>query len=222
MKNVISGIVLVVLSSFNLSAISEPLEKFVKVEFGTEDGATIHASLFEANTKKAVIFAHGAIFDKESWYFLAEKFVLQNVTALAIDFRGYGKSKGGSTSKKMYDIIGAINYLRSQGFSDINIVGGSMGGAAVLNALTIIKEPVNKVALLASAGGMPIASSETEKLFIVSKEEGFYSRVINVYQESSEPKELKEYNGSAHAQHMFKEDYADELALFILNFIGKG
>lgn len=194
---------------------------FELVNFTTEDGGSIEAAFFKADTKKVVIFAHGAIFNKESWYFLAEKFQDQHVTALSIDFRGYGESIGGSTNKKLYDILGAISYLRGQGYTDINIIGGSMGGAAVLSALALVKTPVSKVILLAPAGGPPINSAETDKFFVVSREEGLYDRVKAIYEASVEPKQIKEYPGSAHAQHMFKEAYADELVALMLQFIGK-
>ena len=80
------------------------------VQFNTEDGGKIEAALFKANSAKIIIYAHGAIFDKESWYFLAEEFQKKNIAGLSIDFRGYGNSKSGKTTNKWYDILGAINY----------------------------------------------------------------------------------------------------------------
>lgn len=59
------------------------------MKFITEDGASIEAAYFKASSKKAVIFAHGAIFDKESWCFLAEKFQDLNIASLSIEFRVY-------------------------------------------------------------------------------------------------------------------------------------
>ena len=197
-------------------------DKFEIVKFTTEDGGRIEAALFKASASKVVIFAHGAIFDKESWYFLAEKFQDKGVAALSLDFRGYGNSVSGSTNKKMYDILGAIAYLQAEGYSNINIVGGSMGGAAVLSALSLVKEPITKVVLLAPAGGSPINSDKTDKLFVVSREEGLYDRVKSIYSDSSDPKIIKEFAGNAHAQHMFKEDYANELIALILDFVGNG
>ena len=196
-------------------------DKFELVKFTTEDGGSIHAAFFKAGTKKVVVFGHGAIFNKESWYFLAEKLQDQDISALAIDFRGYGNSVSGSTNKKMYDILGAISYLRGLGYDDINVIGGSMGGAAVLSALSLVKAPVNKVILLAPAGGPPINSTHTDKFFVVSKKEGLYDRVKEIYKNSADPKQIKEYAGSAHAQHMFKEDYADDLVALMLQFINK-
>src|SRR5210317_959602 len=136
-----------------LNATAAGAEPFGLVQFGTDDGGRIEASFFKAGKDKAVIFTHGAVFNKESWYFLAEMFQQKGVSALSIDFRGYGNSMGGSSAKKMYDVLAAISYLKEQGFSDINVVGASMGGAAVLQALDQISFPVNKVVLLAPAGG---------------------------------------------------------------------
>jgi len=70
------------------------------LNFGTQDGGEVEAAFFKADNAKVVIFAHGAIFDKESWYFLAEDFQRRGVAALSIDFRGYGNSTAGAPPKK--------------------------------------------------------------------------------------------------------------------------
>jgi alpha-beta hydrolase superfamily lysophospholipase len=189
------------------------------VAFGTEDGGKIEASFFNAGNSKAVIFAHGAIFNKESWYFLAEAFQRKGVSALSIDFRGYGNSTSGSTTNKMYDILGAISYLREQGFTEINLLGASMGGVAVLSALSNISIPIDKVLLLAPAGGPAIESTASDKLFIVSESERMFSSVMAIYNASAEPKQIKIYPGNSHAQHLFKTDVRDELIERIINFI---
>ncbi len=206
---------LAVLSSPEASA-----QPYQPVSFKTVDGGVIEASFFKASKSKAVIFAHGAIFNKESWYFLAEEFQRKGVAALTIDFRGYGNSTGGSTSKKMYDILAAISYLKEQGFTDINVVGASMGGAAVLVALSNNSVPIRKAVLMAPAGGPAIESTATDKLFIVSKNEGMFDGVMAIYNASAEPKQIKIYPGNAHAQHLFKTDVRDDLIARIINFIG--
>ncbi|MBE9544835.1 MAG: alpha/beta fold hydrolase [Proteobacteria bacterium] len=189
------------------------------VDFGTEDGGKIEASFFSAGNRKVVIFAHGAIFNKESWYFLAEEFQRKGVSALPIDFRGYGNSTPGSTTKKMYDILGAISYLRGRGFTDINVVGASMGGAAVLLALSNNSIPIHKVVVLAPAGGPAISSTASDKLFVISENERMFSGVMAIYDESAEPKQIQIYPGKTHAQHLFKTDVRDDLIERIINFI---
>lgn len=190
------------------------------VHFATEDAGETHAAYFAAGKAKAVVFAHGAVFSKESWYGLAETFQDQGVTALSIDFRGYGDSHKGSSDEKYHDIVAAVAYLQELGYKEIDLIGGSMGGAAILRALSEKPGlPIAKVVLLAPAGGPPVASSSIKKLIIVSKKEGLYPRVKAIYEESAEPRALKVYEGSAHAQHMFKEAYAGELRQRILGFI---
>jgi pimeloyl-ACP methyl ester carboxylesterase len=189
------------------------------VNFGTEDGGRIEASFFKAGSSKVVIFAHGAIFNKESWYFLAEAFQRKGVSALSIDFRGYGNSGSGSSTKKMYDILGAISYLKEQGFTDINLVGASMGGAAVLLALSNNSIPIDKVVLLAPAGGPAIVSTASDKLFIVSESERMFTGVMAIYAASAEPKQIEIYPGNVHAQNLFRTAIRDKLIDRITGFI---
>ena len=171
-----------------LSSPTVNARSFELVNFATEDGGDIEAAFFHASDSKAVVFAHGGVFNKESWYFLAEKFQLKGITALSIDFRGYGNSTAGSSKKKSYDVLGAIAWLKEQGFNDINVVGGSMGGAAVLMALKNNSIPVQKAVLLAPAGGPAIESTSTDKLFVVSEKEGMFSAYMKIYKASAEPK----------------------------------
>jgi alpha-beta hydrolase superfamily lysophospholipase len=205
-----------------LAALNSPgaiAQSYELVKFNTEDSGKIEASFFHAGSSKAVILAHGAIFNKESWYFLAEVFQRKGVSALVIDFRGYGNSTSGSTSKKMYDILGAISYLNEQGFTNINLVGASMGAAAVLMALNNNSTPLHKVVLLAPAGGPAIVSTVNEKLFVVSENERMFSSVMAIYNASADPKQVKIYPGNTHAQHLFNTDVRDELIEQITNFI---
>jgi len=223
MKNKYLHIMFLFLFLGSLSAQSKKVvdtTHFKLVNYHTEDGGTIEASFFKGNKKLVVIFAHGAIFNKESWYFIAEKLQKEGISSFCIDFRGYGKSKKGSTNKRSLDILGAINFLKEKGFNQIAIVGGSMGGAAVLNALnTKTDEVIKKVILLAPAGGDGITSKSIKKLFVVSKNERLFTRVNKIYNESSNPKKLKIFSGASHAQNMFRSEHREELINLILNFL---
>ena len=204
----------------NIQPIMATNDGFELITYTTEDGGIIEASFFKGDQDLVVIFAHGAIFNKESWYFLAQRLQKENMSSLSLDFRGYGNSKKGSTSKRSLDILGAVDYLKGKGFKKIAIVGGSMGGAAVLNALDIKMDAViRKVVLLAPAGGNRIASNSIKKLIVVSKNDGLFTRVNKIYNESSQPKKLKVYPGSIHAQHMFKAEYSNELIDLIIDFL---
>jgi len=195
-------------------------KSYTTIQYPTTDGGTIEADLFAAGKDKAVIFAHGAIFNKESWHFLALKLQKEGLTGLSLNFRGYGKSKKGTTSNRALDILGAIMYLQKKGYKSIAIVGGSMGGAAVVRALnTSYDKIVTKVVLMAPAGGKALTYKSLNKLFIVSEKEGLYKRVTTLYNNSSNPKKLSVYKGRYHAQHMFKAKYAKSLVKEIITFI---
>jgi len=62
-------------------------------------------------------------------------------------------------------------------------------------------------------------SKNIKKLIIGSKDEAYIARVKEAYDTSAEPKQLKIYEGSYHAQHMFKSSYADELTSLIVDFL---
>ncbi|PHQ57697.1 MAG: hypothetical protein COC16_00125 [Lutibacter sp.] len=220
MKYISNVVLLALLIMLSANNIVFAQDKFELVNFNTEDGGKVEAAYFNAGKNKIVIFAHGAIFNKESWYFLAEEFQEIGVAVLSIDFRGYGNSVTGNTKKKLFDVLGAIAYVKEKGFNEICVIGASMGGAAVLSALAYKQTPVSKVILLAPAGGPPIKSNKIYKFFVVSKGERLYQRVKQIYTESEEPKKMKEYSGNAHAQHMFKTSYAKELRMLIIDFIG--
>ncbi len=193
---------------------------FKIVHYTTTDRGKIEAAYFDGKSKQVVIFAHGGVFNKESWYFLAEKLKAKGISSLSIDFRGYGNSKAKDNDQKYLDVSGAIDYVSGMGMSDIYIVGGSMGGAAVLTALDK-KEHTNimKVILLAPAGGPAIKSTSIDKLFIVARGDRFYNGVKEIEEKSSQPKILKVYDGNAHAQHLFKSEHADDLVDRMIEFL---
>jgi len=87
---------------------------FREISFETADGARIFANLYEGGDH-AVVLAHGAVFNKESWDPLAQELSAGGLRVLAIDFRGYGKSTDGRESGALHlDVLGAIKYLRTR------------------------------------------------------------------------------------------------------------
>jgi pimeloyl-ACP methyl ester carboxylesterase len=180
--------------------------EIIKITSGA--GIQSEAAYFAGAPDKAVIFVPGAVFDKESWSFLAERLQGLNVASLALD----GKTP---------DAVGAsIAVLKQKGFKRILLVGGSMGGAAILDALkTDSDESIAGLILLAPAGGRPVTSAQIDKLFIVAKGDGLYAFAKDVYARSSDPKTFAEIEGSAHAQHLFNTAHREELIGLIVDFV---
>jgi alpha-beta hydrolase superfamily lysophospholipase len=174
-----------------------------------------------------VVLAHGARFDKASWGLQAEVMAKAGFCVLAIDFRGYGQSRGGDKSapgngEKYEDILAAVQYLRENGAKTVSVVGASMGGGAAANALIYARPgEIDRVILLAP---VPVAEPERlsgPKLFVVSRGDALAAKVQGQFEKAPEPKELMILEGSAHAQFLFQTDQGDRLMNKMLEFLSE-
>ena len=168
------------------------------------------AAFFYGTSKRAAVFVPGSVFDRESWYFLAERLQQSEIASLSLD--GKGKPH----------VLAAIKFLAGKGFEEITLVGGSIGGGSVLNSVHGNNDPaISKIILLAPYGGNAVKNERIDKLFIVSQKDslGLYSSVQKQYDESSQPKTLEVLNGSKHAQHLFKGHQKEALTELIIEFI---
>lgn len=192
-----------------------------EVTFNTRDGGVIHADYYPAKSQ-TLILGHGAIFNKESWRDLAQRLVAQNIGVLAIDFRGYGQSKGGHRPMDRFeDILAAITYLQQQGVQHISVLGASMGGGIAGAAATQAKPgQISRLILLSPT---PISNPEQMQadkiLYVASSKEGGVAAIEAQYKHAPEPKQLKLLNGNAHAQHIFKTAQKNTLTDIIIQFL---
>ena len=137
---------------------------------------------------------------------------------LALDFRGYGKSTPGSEAERLdLDVLAAVDYLEEQGAGVISLLGASMGGWAVGNAaIQCAPGRLHKVILLAPA---PIDKPQEMKagafVYVAAEGERGIGRIVKQFELAPEPKRLELLSGTAHAQHIFKTDQADELRRII-------
>lgn len=201
------------------------------VSFPTEDGGIIYGDLYGTGAR-GVVLAHGGPFNKESWRKQAGTLAAAGFLVLAIDFRGYGKSRGPGQadplSAPLYlDVLAAVHYLREHGAKSVSVVGGSMGGSAAADA-SIRSRPgeINRLVLL---GAAPYGSAEEIKapvLFIVARDDrsGSGLRLPGIrakYEKAPQPKELIVLNGSAHAQALFQTDQGPRVMREILRFLSE-
>lgn len=181
------------------------------LQITSETGVSRAAAFFHGESlEKVVVFVPGAVFDKESWFFLANRLQQRGVASLSLD----GKQK--------QDVLASIEVMKNKGFKCITLVGGSMGGAAVLDALNERSDgSVSKVVLLAPAGGSPAKSGSIDKLFIVSKQDrlNLYGTARDLFDRSSGPKKFVSLEGGEHAQHIFKTGQREALIQLIIDFI---
>jgi pimeloyl-ACP methyl ester carboxylesterase len=212
------GITLGLLTMTTLLAIPE------EVSFPTGDNGVIYADVYGAGDR-AVVLAHGMRFDKASWKDQATRLAQAGYLVAAIDFRGYGKSRGGSESKspqdEMYlDVLAAAQYLRGRGARTVAVIGASMGGRASANAV-VNGDPgaIDRLILLAHA---PVQNPERitgPKLFATAKDDPITPQVLDQYAKAPEPKQLLTLDGNAHAQFLFASDEGERLMAEILRFL---
>jgi hypothetical protein len=182
-----------------------------EVKIAITGTAETEAAFFPAKSDRAVVLAPGAMFSKESWYFLAERFQKMEISSVALD--------SGSTP----DLLNGIAYLQKMGVEKIAIIGASAGGAGVLFTLQEQKivPGVDTVILLAPAGGKPLKKKNIRKLFIVAEDDMISSsaEVYNLYDDSADPKIYHELKGSDHAQRLFDSDLRETVIQLIIDFI---
>jgi pimeloyl-ACP methyl ester carboxylesterase len=200
-----------------------------RVSFATADGATIHADVY-GESERAVVLAHGGRFNKESWAGQAKALQAAGFRVLALDFRGYGSSKGPGMADVLsaplhLDVAAAVRYLRSTGAKTVFAVGGSMGGAAAAEATAAEPGSIERLVLLGSEGGRSPESLRIPKLFIVTRDDtsGSGPRLPGIqahFDRAPEPKRMLILEGSAHAQFMFETPDAGRVMQEILTFLG--
>jgi pimeloyl-ACP methyl ester carboxylesterase len=200
------------------------------VSFPTEDGGVVFADLYGSGGR-AVVLAHGARFNKESWAPQAKQLLAAGFQVLAIDFRGYGQSHGPGDKDALsaplqLDVLAAVRYLLSHGAKNVSIVGGSMGGMAAGDA-SIASHPgeIDRLVLLAAAPNGPVEKLKSPTLFIVARDDAAgdgprLPRIRAQYEKAPNPKKLVVLEGSAHAQYLFQTNQAERVMQEILGWLG--
>jgi pimeloyl-ACP methyl ester carboxylesterase len=200
-------------------AVAGPSPKLVS--FDTADGGHIVADLYGQGAD-AVVLAHGAAFNKESWAPLAERLAAGGHQVLAIDFRGYGASTPGTEGRALYqDVLAAVRYLRAHGASKVSVVGASMGGGA--SARAAVEAQPGEIAGLLLLSPVAIPHPEAMRagryLYVASREERLAPSIKEQFSRAPEPKHLELLDGSAHAQNIFATAEGPKLTTLIVDFL---
>jgi alpha/beta superfamily hydrolase len=220
----------VIIASLLLSAIAAAQEH---VSFPTKDGGRIQADLY-GKGDRAVVLAHGGRFNKESWKKQAEALSRAGFRVLAINFRGYGQSRGPGQADPLgaplhLDVLAAVRYLRKSGATSVSVVGGSMGGSAAGDASVEAEQgEIDRLVFLGSGGSENAPEKmKGRKLFIIARDDlgsGDIPRLPKVrelYARTTGPKELIVVEGTAHAQFLFATDQGDRVLREIVRFLSE-
>lgn len=96
-------------------------------------GGSVLTGLALGRGSLAVVLAHQSPGSLCQWWPYARHLATEGYRVLAFDFDGYGESTSGD-SRYTQDVLDAARWIRGHGAHDVVLVGGSMGGAAVLTA----------------------------------------------------------------------------------------
>ena len=174
--------------------------------------------------------AHGGRFNKESWEKQARTLASVGFQVLAVDFRGYGKSRGPGDSAPMdaplhLDVLAAVRYLRKTGAKSVSVVGGSMGGGAAGDASIASQQgEIDRVVFLGAAPNEPAEKLKSASLFIVTRDDASEDGprlpgIRKQYEKAPQPKELIILDGSAHAQFLFQTEQGERVMQEITRFL---
>ncbi|MCP4319308.1 MAG: hypothetical protein GY789_25815 [Hyphomicrobiales bacterium] len=166
------------------------------------------AFYYSGDNALAVVLAHQSGLDAGSWRPLAERLLNEGISSVAL------------TSTSSDDVLAAADFLDSKGHENITLIGASIGGGAVLHAMSR-QDPVSVkgVILLAPADGHALQSETRRKLFVVAMEDFFAGRTYSGFDKAAEPKVLLEYPGAEHGQELLDGPHGENLIGAILKFI---
>ena len=208
-------------------AIVAPAQK--TVSFATDDGGEICSDLYGQGSN-AVVLAHGGRFNKESWRDQALSLASAGFRVLAIDFRGFGCSRGPGQEDFDHapfekDVLAAVRYLKTHGAKKVSVVGGSFGGAAAGDAsIKAAPGEIDRIVFLGAAPNLPADGLKSRALFIVAREDSSADglRLPGIraqYERAPQPKQLIVLDGSAHAQYLFQSDQNVRVMQEVLRFL---
>lgn len=199
------------------------------VSFPTPDGGTVYADVY-GDGDQAVILAHGGRFTKESWARQAPRIADAGFRVMAIDFRGRGRSVGGTQpgaeEAVHLDVLAAVRYARATGASTVSVVGASFGGGAVAQAsVEAAPDDIDRMVLLAHSSIDEPEKMQGRKLFITTREDFRGEDILRLpdiqdqFDRAPEPKSLIILEGNAHAQFIFDTDQGERLLAEIIRFL---
>src|SRR5215510_2676089 len=125
----------------------------------TVNGRTVSATTggteFDA-AKPAVIFLHGAGFDRTTWRLQTRWFAHHGRSVLAVDFPGHGWSEGPALESvaAMADWTAAL--IDAAGLKSAALVGHSMGALVAIDTAARVPEKVRALGLCGVAAEMPV------------------------------------------------------------------
>jgi pimeloyl-ACP methyl ester carboxylesterase len=200
-----------------------------------------------------VVLAHGfsELTGQDDWDSFQPVLVDEGYTVLTFNFRGFCSSDGCSGEVKELednwrDVVAAIDFLEGRAVEEVFLVGGSMGGIAVLRAAQQPDVDVAGVVSLSTpqfpskyyinepeandATPARLRAIDEPKLFVAGSGDAqlaggeivkFADEATTMYEAAAEPKDLLIVDSDAHSHELVtvaEEDVVEETRGAVLNF----
>ncbi|MBA3870841.1 MAG: alpha/beta fold hydrolase [Anaerolineae bacterium] len=228
MRAIIIGVLLLIVTPIlaqNVTPTPPPTDN-TAVQITASDGKTLYGSFFAADGDgKGVILLHELYTNRSSWKPLVQPLLDAGFKVLAVDLRGYGKTKGKINWKQAQkDTVEWSDWLKAQsGVQSIELVGSSMGANLALNGCAAIDGCLGAVAISPGLNYFGVKTSDAVKA-------GFPALIVyadrDTYPKNDVPKmqelggdhlEILLYSGRTHGMGLFKEH--DDLPGAIVNWL---
>ncbi len=125
----------------------------------TVDGRTVFATTggteFDA-AKPAIVFLHGAGFDRTAWRLQTRWFAHHGRSVLAVDFPAHGRSEGPALDSIAAMADWTAQLIETAGLKQAALVGHSMGALVALDCAARHLEKVRALGLCGVAVDMPV------------------------------------------------------------------
>lgn len=200
------------------------------ISFTAVDGIRLTGRQYGAG-KTAVVLSNMGDNDPTLWQAFAAELADRGYLVLTYSYR-YPKSTSSFTADMarhtVDDLRGAVAQLRAAGATRFVLAGGSLGGMATAKvapsvramAMIVLAAPVDldeygfHVLPAELRGSMP-------KLFIGALDDTVvpFDNTQRMFALAADPKELHEYQDSAHALHLFEGEHGDDLTDRLITFI---
>lgn len=237
-------ILLVLLPACSRGAAEQPSQAPASsrpVTFQAADGLRLEGRLFGTPPSEGsggvvgVVLSHMLPADQRSWWGFADRLSSGGYLALTYDFRGYcpGGDAGCSAGKKQVaaiwqDVLGAAAFLRSEGATQLVLVGASMGGTASLVAATRMEQQPTAVITLSAptsieglnADAAVLQQVSGAKLFVAGEFDTVAADSAQAFSDGSPPpKRLQIYPTDEHGTDLLTGNLGGQVETLMLTFI---
>ncbi len=201
------------------------------VPFRTPDGADLVGQVYGKGTT-AIILSNMGDNNWDPWNNFAETMARQGYLVVSYQFRyapGSATFTSAMANQTVADLKGAIAYARTQGATEIVLVGASLGGMATAKAaaseqplaVVIIGAPVDLPEFDFKVETSELQAITAPKLIIASEGDKIvpFAATEQLFELATEPKELHSYPGSAHGVQLFTSKHGGDLRQRLNDFI---